>query len=80
MSTIVYTTSTEANARRRRNAAAIASVARAARHHQPAPTYGQCLRCGGIEVRLTSVVGTRDYSDIGESSRYPIGHGCEACS
>lgn len=45
-----------------------------------APIYGMCLDCRSIEVRLDEQVGTRDFSNIGESDRYPVGYGCEACS
>jgi hypothetical protein len=76
----VHTTSTTAHRQRTTGRAGIARVAQATRSSRPAPTYGHCLRCGGIEVRLTIVVGVRDYSRIGESSRYPVGHGCECCS
>lgn len=44
-----------------------------------APTYGMCLSCRAIEVELFDVIGTRDFSNIGESDRYPVGYGCEAC-
>jgi hypothetical protein len=47
---------------------------------QKLPLYGQCTYCGAIEVELKSYSGTKDYSAIGESSRYPIGFGCELCS
>lgn len=85
-STIVHTTDTatvrEQERRHRHHRQAVLVMAWAAdnaRSHGPAPTYGLCLRCGGLEVRLTTVTGTRDYSSIGESSRYPTGHGCELC-
>lgn len=45
-----------------------------------APIYGMCLACGSIEVALANVTGTRDFSSIGESPRYPVGYGCELCS
>ena len=41
---------------------------------------GMCLRCGAIETTLNRVTGYRDYSDIGESDRYPTGYGCEVCA
>lgn len=44
------------------------------------PVYGQCTACGSVEVELNSVKGTRDFSAIGESDKYPIGYGCEVCS
>ena len=43
-------------------------------------TYGMCLACRSVEVALVEVIGTRDFSHIGESPVYPIGYGCEACS
>jgi hypothetical protein len=43
-------------------------------------TAGMCLACRSIEVELNEVIGIRDFSDIGESSAYPVGHGCEVCS
>jgi hypothetical protein len=42
-------------------------------------TYGMCLRCGAVEVRLNRATGTRDLSSIGEASAYPTGYGCEVC-
>lgn len=42
--------------------------------------YGQCTHCGAIEVALVNATGTRDYSAIGESDKYPTGYGCELCS
>jgi len=42
--------------------------------------YGMCLACRAIEVELFDVIGTRDFSDIGESDKYPVGYGCEVCS
>ena len=54
---------------------------RAQRGLQETPTtYGMCLACRSIEVALNNVIGTRDFSDIGESPVYPVGHGCEVCS
>lgn len=44
------------------------------------PTYGLCSACNSIEVALLEVTGIRDFSDIGESARYPVGYGCELCS
>ena len=44
------------------------------------PTYGMCLACRSVEVALNRVIGTRDFSDIGESDVYPVGYGCEVCS
>lgn len=44
------------------------------------PIYGMCLACRSIEVVLNEVVGTRDFSSIGEHPEYPVGYGCEACS
>lgn len=44
------------------------------------PTHGKCLHCGSVEVALIQVAGHLDLSDIGESDRYPYGHGCELCS
>jgi hypothetical protein len=41
--------------------------------------YGMCLSCRSIEVALDKVIGTRDFSDIGEASNYPVGYGCEVC-
>ena len=43
-------------------------------------TYGMCLTCRSIEVALVKAIGTRDFSDIGESDVYPVGYGCEVCS
>ena len=43
-------------------------------------TYGMCLSCRSIEVALDKVIGTRDFSDIGESAVYPVGYGCEVCA
>lgn len=43
-------------------------------------TYGMCLACRSIEVALVKVIGTRDFSDIGESDTYPTGYGCEVCA
>ncbi len=43
-------------------------------------TYGMCLSCRSIEVALNKVIGTRDFSDIGESPVYPVGYGCEVCA
>ena len=40
---------------------------------------GLCTACGAIEVHLNKVTGTRDFSSIGESDRYPTGYGCELC-
>ena len=45
-----------------------------------ATTYGMCLSCRSIEVALNKAIGTRDFSGIGESDRYPTGYGCEVCS
>jgi hypothetical protein len=45
-----------------------------------ARTYGMCLACRSIEVELYDVIGTRDFSNIGESAEYPVGYGCEVCS
>lgn len=42
--------------------------------------YGMCLACRSIEVELFKVIGTRDFSNIGESDKYPVGYGCEVCS
>lgn len=44
------------------------------------PTYGLCLACRSVEVELNNATGTRDLSYMGESSAYPTGYGCEACS
>lgn len=41
---------------------------------------GMCTACGAIEVYLDRIDGFKDYSSIGESDRYPVGYGCEACS
>lgn len=41
---------------------------------QSAGTYGHCVRCGEVEVLLMQVIGTRDYSEIGESAVYPVGY------
>lgn len=41
---------------------------------------GYCTACGSIEVILRNPTGVRDLTDIGESSEYPTGYGCEACS
>lgn len=46
----------------------------------PEQTYGKCGLCGCVEVALNKVAGFVDLSDIGESSRYPLGYGCELCS
>jgi hypothetical protein len=46
---------------------------------QRTPVYGMCLSCRSIEVELNSVVGIRDFSNIGESAEYPVGYGCEVC-
>ena len=45
-------------------------------------SYGMCLACRAIEVKLdeSGVIGTRDFSNIGESDKYPVGYGCEVCS
>jgi hypothetical protein len=43
-------------------------------------TYGLCTLCGSIEVELVEVIGTRDFSSIGEHPEYPVGYGCEVCS
>ena len=43
-------------------------------------TYGMCLSCRSIEVALNQVIGTRDFSNIGESPVYPVGYGCEVCA
>lgn len=43
-------------------------------------TYGMCLACRSVEVALNKVIGTRDFSDIGESDVYPVGYGCEVCA
>jgi hypothetical protein len=48
-------------------------------HGLPA-TYGKCLACGSVEVRLNKVTCHVDLSDIGESDSYPAGYGCEVCS
>ena len=51
---------------------------RAQRGLDEAPiTYGMCLSCRSIVVALVKVIGTRDFSDIGES---PVGYGCEVCA
>lgn len=44
------------------------------------PTYGMCLSCRSVEVALNNVIGTRDFSSIGEYPQYPVGHGCEVCA
>lgn len=44
------------------------------------PAYGMCISCRSIEVRLDEVIGTRDFSHIGESAEYPVGVGCEVCA
>lgn len=44
------------------------------------PTYGMCLACRSIEVALVKVIGTRDFSSIGEHPEYPVGYGCEVCA
>lgn len=41
---------------------------------------GLCTHCGAVEVVLIKVTGIRDLSDIGESSTYPTGYGCEVCA
>ena len=46
----------------------------------PSDRYGMCTHCGAVEVLLNSVTGHRDLSHMGESSRYPTGHGCEVCA
>jgi hypothetical protein len=33
-----------------------------------------------LRERTAPQTGTRDLSSIGESDRYPVGFGCEACS
>lgn len=43
------------------------------------PAYGMCTACGSVEVALNQVAGYRDLSDMGESSAYPTGYGCEMC-
>jgi hypothetical protein len=49
---------------------------------KPAPelTYGYCVHCRSVEVALVKVHGYHDFSDIGESERYPCGDGCEVCA
>lgn len=47
---------------------------------QREPVYGMYTGCGSVEVALVKPTGTRDLSHIGESPRYPTGHGCEVCS
>jgi hypothetical protein len=87
-STIVHTTDTatvrEQERRRRHHRQTVLVMAWAADNARfigrTAPTYGLCLTCGALEVRLDAVTGHRDYSSIGEPSRYPTGHGCELCS
>jgi membrane protease subunit (stomatin/prohibitin family) len=80
-STLVYVTSTEQVQRQQANRQAMAAVATAtARPAKSAPAYGACLNCGCIEVRLVTVIGYRDLSDMGESSTYPVGDTCEMCS
>lgn len=44
------------------------------------PTYGFCTACASVEVALVEVTGTRNFSSIGESDRYPTGYGCEMCA
>ena len=54
---------------------------RAQRGLQDKPiTHGMCLVCRSIEVALHEVIGTRDFSHIGEAPDYPVGYGCEVCS
>lgn len=48
--------------------------------HPPARIAGMCTACGSFEVNLVEQTGIRDLSDIGESSEYPTGYGCEVCS
>lgn len=43
-------------------------------------TYGMCLACRSVEVEIYKVVGTRDFSWMGEHAHYPVGYGCEVCS
>lgn len=43
-------------------------------------TYGMCLSCRSVEVEIYEVIGTRDFSNIGEHPEYPIGYGCEVCA
>lgn len=42
--------------------------------------YGKCMACGSTETGLHRVSGFINLSDIGESSLYPVGYGCELCS
>lgn len=77
---LVYTTSTDQARRHDTAVRGINRVAAAPKAAKPTPTHGACLRCGAIEVVLSSVTEYRDLSGIGESSHYPIGHGCEVCA
>lgn len=80
-SVLVFTTSTESARHHTSAVTGIAAVAAAlASPSRPAPTYGACLACGAVEVALITVTGQRDLSDMGESSTYPVGYGCEVCS
>lgn len=78
---IVYSTSTESAAyAERKRQTTLAAIARMTTAGPSVPVNGACLSCGSVEVLLNRVTGFRDLSAIGESSRYPIGDGCEACS
>lgn len=78
-STLVYTTDTATVSRHRE---AVLTIERIHRALPPriTGTYGGCLLCGCVEVRLDNVTGHRDLSDMGESGCYPVGYGCEMCS
>lgn len=55
-------------------------MALAREHFDGIPTtYGNCTRCGCIEVALMKVKGYQDLSSIGEAPDYPYGYGCEVC-
>lgn len=43
------------------------------------PVYGQCTRCGCVEVELVQQRGTQDLSEMGEDPKYPFGFPCEVC-
>lgn len=40
-------------------------------------TYGRCMACGAVEVKLNRVTGYINIPE--ESDRYPTGFGCEVC-
>lgn len=42
--------------------------------------FGMCTAYGSVEVALVEVSGIKDLADLGESSEYPTGHGCEVCA